>query len=152
MRRYKKHGKRNTRLYTIWDNMKRRCGSKDATGYENYGGRGISVDDEWRNDFESFYNWAMDNGYNESLTIDRINNEKNYTPDNCRWATITEQSRNKRKRIDNNSGHAGVSQYKATGRWAAYIWVDKKKIHLGYFGNIEDAIEARNLAKEKYWA
>lgn len=91
-----KHGKNNTRLHVIWDAMKKRCYLKSHIHYSNYGGRGITVCEEWRNDFLNFYNWAIANGYKEDLTIDRIDSDKNYSPDNCRWITHKEQQNNKR--------------------------------------------------------
>ena len=90
------HGMRKTRLYRIWGCMKNRCYQKSYHGFKHYGGRGITVCDEWRNSFEAFYEWAMANGYAEHLTIDRIDVNGNYCPDNCKWATMADQNKNKR--------------------------------------------------------
>lgn len=90
------HGMGTTRLCRAWHHIKYRCYNKTYPKYDCYGGRGIKVCDEWKNDFMSFYNWSISNGYSEDLTLDRIDPNGNYEPANCRWVTMKEQNRNRR--------------------------------------------------------
>lgn len=96
-----KHGMTHNRLYNVWQGMKLRCYDKNHKAYKNYGGRGITVCDEWLHDFQAFYDWSMSNGYDENAphgqcTIDRKDNNKGYSPENCQWVTMKEQQMNKR--------------------------------------------------------
>lgn len=127
MRNYVKHGLSRSRLYRTWANMKQRCYNPKAHEYNSYGGRGIDVCKEWRENFCAFFRWAMENGYDETLTIDRIDNNKGYAPENCRWATKTQQYTNMRPRKVSNN--AMIEKYtterRAFGRWPGNrsIWV-----------------------------
>lgn len=93
-----KHGKIKTRLYSKWLTMKFRCSNPNATGFKNYGGRSIAVCKQWRDSFQAFYDWAITHGYEDGLTIHRINNDGGYSPQNCKWATMKEQNQHKRPR------------------------------------------------------
>ena len=97
-----RHRGSKSKLYYVWKEMRKRCGvicGGHDTDLANYKNRGISICDEWRTDFKSFYNWALANGYKEGLTLDRINNDGNYEPSNCRWAPKGEQQHNTRRNI-----------------------------------------------------
>ena len=90
------HGKTHTRLYSIYTNMKTRCLNANDPSYEFYGKRGIKICDEWLESFSNFEKWSLANGYKDDLSIDRVNNNGNYEPSNCRWADYATQSLNKR--------------------------------------------------------
>ena len=100
------HGGSNTRLFRVWCGMRERCSTPSCKAYANYGGRGISVCDEW-NDYAVFYKWAVSTGYEDGLSIDRIDSNGNYCPENCRWATSTEQANNTRRNV--KIAYKGVS-------------------------------------------
>ena len=139
--RLKTHGMANTKLYKSWCHMKERCFVKKDKSYKNYGGRGITICDEWRNNFMAFYDWSMANGYEEHLTIDRINNDGNYEPSNCRWVNGTIQASNRRiLKSTNTSGYKGITKTKYK-KWRSVITIERKTIHLGCFKTkIEAAI------------
>lgn len=108
------HGDTDTRLHDIWCSIRGRCFNIRNRAYDRYGGRGIVMCDAWKKDFTSFRDWATANGYADHLSIDRINNDGNYEPSNCRWATPTEQARNKR----NSLMISAFGQTKCVAEWA----------------------------------
>ena len=132
-----KHGDGKVKIYGVWSNMIKRTTDKQNKSYEVYGARGITVCNEWKNDYLVFKEWALKNGYKEGLTIDRIDVDGNYEPSNCRWVTRTVQSRNtQRLNKTNNTGYRGVNfrRFKSGKiKFRSRIVVDKKTIHLGYF-------------------
>lgn len=144
------HGKSNTPEYTCWEGIINRCYNKSNRSYRNYGGRGISVCKRWRNSFINFLN-DMGLKPNPNLTIERINNNRNYNVTNCKWTTHTIQSRNQRKRKDNASGVVGVSWCNSKSKWTAHIGLNNKQIMIGRFKIFKDAVDARKRAEREYW-
>lgn len=109
----KTHGLSNHRVYNIWCKMTSRCNNSNNSEFHRYGARGIKICDEWLNDFINFYNWSMNNGYSDNLTLDRINNDGNYEPGNCRWTTPKVQANNRRtnKLLEYNGEIKTISQW-----------------------------------------
>lgn len=140
-----KHNMTNTKIYKCWQDMKARCYDIKKHQFNDWGGRGISVCEDWKNDFMSFYNWAINNGYQEDLTIDRIDVNKGYYPSNCRWVSRHIQSANRRVFKNNKSGFVGVSYEKDKKKWRASINVNKHKYNLGSFNTPEEAAKIRDL-------
>lgn len=134
-----RHGMTGSRLYITWQNMKDRCFNEKCSGYKDYGGRGISVCSEWKDSFENFYEWSLLNGYTDSLTIDRIDVNRNYEPQNCRWTTREAQNRNKRN--NHYLTYNGIT--KTISEWAADIGMDYDTLHarIKYYGwTVEQAL------------
>lgn len=144
-----KHGKAHTRLYKIWQGMKKRCLNPNATNYRFYGAKGIKVCDRWLT-FENFAE-DMSEGYEDNLTLDRIDGSKDYTPENCRWVSMSVQDYNKPISDRNTSGCVGVYFDKKSNKWRAYIGVEKQRINLGLYENFECAVKARKQAEREYY-
>ena len=144
MKSYHHHGMTHSRLYECWRDMKSRCNNPKNKRYYDYGGRGITVCKEWEESFIPFWQWALENGYSDDLTIDRIDNDKGYSPGNCRWASHYEQVHNQRKR-KSKLGVTGVREYKC-GCYIAYVCIGHKYIQIGRFPSIDEAV----IAREKY--
>lgn len=140
------HGHSKTRLYSIWANMKTRCFNKNVSAYSRYGGRGITVCNEWL-DFALFEKWALANGYDEKLTLDRVNNDGNYCPENCRWVSVHEQNLNKRS----NSCIEYNGEKKTVTEWAKILNIPyrtlKSRIQRGW--SIEDAFNPKDFSYRK---
>jgi hypothetical protein len=165
-KRYKKYGDANytTRvhtnqtkheLYQVWSAIKSRCNDSGNKDYNKYGGRGITVCERWLGK-HGFNNFRADMGNRPTKTnsIDRINNDGNYEPNNCRWGTKSQQSRNRGLSRKNKSGVTGVWKAKRAKRnkWVAAIYVNGKTKRLGYFDYKNDAVKARKEAELIYWS
>lgn len=140
------HGMSTSKIYRVWAGMIKRCTNPNDSHYIDYGGRGIKVCDRWLDSFENFYEDMGERP--EGFTLDRVNNDKNYSPENCRWVTKEEQVRNQRKKKNNTSGATGVFYCKRNDGYQAG-WIEDGKLRLKYFScNKYGSNVAFNLAKE----
>lgn len=137
-----KHGMSGTRIYRIWRDMKARCDCPSSTNYVNYGARGITYCDAWK-DFMTFHDWAMANGYSSVLTLERKDNSLGYNPSNCVFATKVEQQCNRRSFKNSTSEYLGV-YLTAQKTWAAKVKVSGKNVHLGCFKTELEAAQFRD--------
>ena len=138
------HGLRGHRMYSTWLNMLDRCYNKNFKQFNDYGGRGIKVCEEWL-DIANFVDWVENkSNWVEGLTLDRIDNDKGYTPDNCTFSTRTIQSINQRPQSNNTSGYVGVTWDKSRGKWSARVQIFKRGKHIGYYLSKEEAVQARD--------
>lgn len=144
-----RHGNCGSPEYIAWNNLKNRCNNPNNSRYAHYGGRGIKVCDSWKTSFINFYN-DMGERPTPYHSIDRIDNDGNYEPSNCRWATNSQQNLNRKISPLNRSGHRGVRYYKKYDRWVAYITINYKQKFLGYYDTYEEAVEKR-IASEKIY-
>ena len=141
----KKHGLGNHSIYALWQNMRSRCYREDSTGYKNYGGRGIEICKEWH-DFMTFYNWVVTHGYQKGLTIDRINNDGNYNPGNCRFTTYKVQANNKRQNIYDKR----VVLKRKKNQWVIYLLNKGKLINICQYNELRFAIKDIKLNRKHY--
>ena len=139
------HRQSKTPLYRVWTNMKSRCLNVNAQYYEEYGGRGITICKSWLS-YETFCKWAMTNGYDKDLTLDRKDNNKGYKPSNCRWVTRVVNQSNRRAQKNSTSRYVGVAYIKENklNPWLASIKHDGVNTKIGVFAKELDAAEARD--------
>lgn len=138
------HGKSKTRIYSIWSGMHRRCtDTNHIKSLQNYISQNISVCHEWET-IHDFEYWALNNGYEEFLTLDRINGTKGYYPENCRWVTEEIQSRNRKKAENTSSKFIGVNFDKARNKWHGTVHVNNKKAFHKRFNTELEAAQARD--------
>lgn len=137
-------GLRQNRFYSTWHNMKSRCFKVTNKEYKNYGGRGITVCKEWLSS-ATFIDWCESTHPNiNNYSLDRIDNDKGYSPDNCRWADATTQNINQRIKKNNTSGFVGIYWNNKNNNWRTFIYFNNIRFNIGSFPTIEDAVLARD--------
>ena len=144
---HKKHGMFGSPVYICWGNIIQRCNNQKNNSYKRYGARGIKVCERWL-DFQSFY--ADMGNVPKGMSIDRIDNDGDYTPANCKWSTRSEQAINQRTRSDNKTGIKGVFYNKNRNKYMSYIFVNGKQKKLYYGPDFDAACAARKDAETKY--
>jgi hypothetical protein len=143
-------GLRKHPAYGMLDKIKQRCYNKKCKAYPDYGAIGIGVCDEWKNSYVSFCRWADENGYKKGLTIDRLDTNKGYSPENCRLISRLDQRENRHIQRNNKTGYTGVSYSKSNNKYHSYYWIDGKRINCGYYKTAKEANMAREeILKEK---
>lgn len=137
-------GESKTNLYKRYIDMKSRCYNPKSCNYKHYGARGISVCNEWLGieGFRNFKKWSLENGFDKSLSLDRIDNNGNYSPDNCRWTNRSIQAINMRHK--NTSGYIGISKHSNGKVWYGRVKVYGKQIYTGMSSDIKEAARMRN--------
>lgn len=143
-----KHGMSKTLIYSKWKGMKKRCYSQSYQYYKDYGGRGIKVCDDWKDNFMKFYEDMGDIPF-EGAELDRIDNDDDYKPSNCRWVSHKENSNNRRK-YKNKTGYTGVTYKPKLNKYQAQLYKNKKFIYLGVYDTPESAYAAYLKAKKEY--
>ena len=143
-----KHGLSHSRLNNIHAHMKRRCNNENCKSYEWYGARGITYTSEWE-EFESFARWALSNGYNDNLTLERIDVNGHYEPSNCTWIPLDEQSLNRRISKNNKTGYPGVFYNEKYGKYQVTGKVNGKQKYLGLFSDRYEAIRKKRKFEMK---
>ena len=136
------HGMHDTRVYRIFSAMQQRCYNQNHSAYQNYGGRGIKICDEWMNPINGrtkFLEWALSHGYRDDLSIDRIDCNGDYTPENCRWADRSLQGFNRRN-ANAITNVRGVTYDRERNKYIVRICINKKQMNLGRYDKLEDAL------------
>ena len=147
------HGLIGSKEYQAWNTIKERCLNPKSKRFKDYGAKGITICDEWKDNVQAFYDHVGKAPEGKRVSLDRIDNDRGYEPGNVRWVVNQSiQTINRGLFKKNKSGVAGVRWNNLTKRWLAQINVNKKLVYLGSFSNKDDAIKVRKDAEEKYYA